>query len=104
MHVSEMYLIAAEALLDTNYDQAVSYFDEELTSRGLRGFAAQGKQLTKENIYNEYCKELFGEGQIWYNMNRLKKDIVCNSLNRVLPASDTYYVVPIPDSEYEYRN
>lgn len=52
------------------------------------------------NIVNVF----FGEGQIWYNMKRLNKDIICNSLDRVLPASDTYYVVPIPDSEYEYRN
>lgn len=104
IHVSEMYLIAAEALLETNYGEAVNYFDLELASRGLRGFAAQGKTLTKENIFNEYRKELFGEGQVWYNMKRLKKDIPCNALNRTLPASDTYYVIPIPDDEYEYRN
>ena len=104
IHVSEMYLIAAEALLTTDYARALSYFDTELSSRGLRGFATRGLTLTGENIYNEYRKELFGEGQIWFNMKRLGRDIPSNALGRTLPASDTYYVVPIPDDEYEYRN
>ena len=104
IHVSEMYLIAAEALLTRDYARALSYFDTELSSRGLRGFATRGLTLTGENIYNEYRKELFGEGQIWFNMKRLGRDIPSNALGRTLPASDTYYVVPIPDDEYEYRN
>lgn len=104
IHVSEMYLIAAEALLTTDYARALSYFDTELSSRGLRGFATRGLTLTGENIYNEYRKELFGEGQIWFNMKRLGRDIPSNALGRTLPASDTYYVVPIPDDEFEYRN
>ena len=97
-----MYLIAAEALLTTDYARALSYFDTELSSRGLRGFATRGLTLTGENIYNEYRKELFGEGQIWFNMKRLGRDIPSNALERTLPASDTYYV--IPDDEFEYRN
>ncbi len=104
IHVSEMYLIAAEALLHTDYSRALTYFDTELTSRGLRGFSTRGLTLTQENIYNEYRKELFGEGQVWFNMKRLGRDILSNALGRTLPASDTYYVVPIPDDEYEYRN
>jgi len=103
IHTSELYLIAAEALLSSDYDKAVDYFDQELSSRGLTGFRESGRTLTLDNIYNEYCKEMFGEGQIWYNMKRLKKDIVSNRLRQVLPASDTYYVIPIPDEEYEYR-
>ena len=37
-------------------------------------------------------------------MKRLGRDIPSNALERTLPASDTYYVVPIPDDEFEYRN
>lgn len=103
MHTSEMYLIAAEALLESNYTQAIKYFDTELQSRGLNGFAERNLTLTKDNIFNEYRKELFGEGQVWFNMKRLNKDLTSNSLNRVIPASDKVYVVPIPDEEYEYR-
>ena len=46
---------------------------------------------------------MFGEGQTWYNMKRLKRDIVSNMESRTIPASNTVYVIPIPQEEYEYR-
>lgn len=104
LHVSEMYLIAAEALLTSNYDQALLYFDTEIQSRGLTSLSQRGVTLTKDIIYNEYRKELFGEGQTWFNMKRLNKDIESNAESRVIPASDKIYVIPIPEEEYEYRN
>ncbi len=103
IHASEMYLIAAEALLDTDYNQAVAYFDAEIQSRGLAAFETRGVTLTKEMIYNEYHKELFGEGQVWFNMKRLNKDIQSNEELRIIPASNDIYVLPIPDAEYDYR-
>ena len=105
LHTSEMYLIAAEALLDTDYDAAVAYFDEELKSRGITPLSQRdGETLTKEMIFNEYRKEMFGEGQTWYNMKRLNRDIISNAELRTIPASETVYVIPIPEEEYEYRN
>lgn len=105
LHTSEMYLIAAEALLDTDYEAAVAYFDEELKSRGVTPLAQrEGETLTKEMIFNEYRKELFGEGQTWYNMKRLNRDIISNAELRTIPASETVYVIPIPEEEFEYRN
>ena len=104
IHTSEMYLIAAEALLETNYDKALFYFDTEIASRGLTPLSVRGVALTKDIIYNEYYKELFGEGQIWFNMKRLNKDIISNAESRVIPASDKIYVIPIPEEEYEYRD
>lgn len=103
LHTSEMYLIAAEAFLQTNYDKAFSYFNEEITSRGLTSLNDE-TTLTLDRIYNEYHKELFGEGQMWFNMKRLNKDIVSNKESRTIPASDKVYVVPIPEEEYNYRN
>lgn len=102
MHSSEMYLIAAEALLESDYDRALRYFNDEITSRGLPALIAT-QTLTKERIYNEYRKELFGEGQQWFNMKRLNRDIVSNIESRTIPASDEIYVLPIPDEEFEYR-
>lgn len=104
LHASEMYLIAAEALLESNYNQALIYFDTELKSRGVTPLSQRDTPLTKEIIYNEYRKELFGEGQTWYNMKRLNKEIVSNAESRIIPASDKIYVIPIPAEEYEYRN
>lgn len=102
IHSSELYLIAAEAFLQTDYAKAVSYFDAERTSRGLPKLTAEQK-LTQDMIYNEYHKELYGEGQFWYNMKRLNKPIVSNAQSKTIPASDNIYVLPIPDEEYQYR-
>jgi len=103
LHVSELYLIAAEALLDTDYAKAVSYFNAETGSRGLPALT-EGQTLTKDMIYNEYHKEMFGEGQVWYNMKRLGKDITSNLDSKIIPASEDVYVVPIPQDEFDYRN
>ena len=103
MRISEMYLIAAEALLQTNYDLAFDYFNQEITSRGLTPLRSD-QTLTLDRIYNEYHKELYCEGQMWYNMKRLNKDIVSNAETKTIPGSDKVYVIPIPEEEYEYRD
>jgi len=102
MHSSEMYLIAAEALLASDYNRALKYFNDEITSRGLPALTTD-KTLTAERIYNEYRKEMFCEGQQWFNMKRLNRDINSNYETRVIPANDDIYVLPIPDEEFEYR-
>ena len=63
LHVSEIYLIGAEALLQTNYAKALEYYNKEINSRGLPSLRAD-QTLTKEMIFNEYHKEMFGEGQV----------------------------------------
>ncbi len=103
LHVSELYLIAAEALLDKDYAKALGYYEAETSSRGIPALRAD-QTLTKDMIYNEYHKEMFGEGQVWYNMKRLNKDIESNTELRTIPASEDIYVLPIPQDEYNYRN
>lgn len=103
LHVSELYLIAAEALLDKDYSKALSYYKAETASRGIPALRAN-QVLTKDMIFNEYHKEMFGEGQVWYNMKRLNKDIESNVELRTIPASEDIYVLPIPQDEYNYRN
>ena len=93
LHSAELYLIAADALLTTQYNKALQYYDKEVQSRGLASLEKQGKTLT----------EMFGEGQAWYNMKRLKRDIVSNMESRTIPANKAIYVIPIPQEEYEYR-
>lgn len=102
-HVSEMYLIAAEAFLDTDYNRAVGYFNAETSSRGLSPLT-QSVKLTKERIFNEYHKEMFGEGQVWYNMKRDYSDIKSNLDSKVIPGNEDIYVIPIPQDEFNYRN
>lgn len=102
IHVSEMYLIAAEALLQSDYDAAVRYYNSEVTSRGLMPLGSD-ETLTADRIFNEYHKELYCEGQVWFNMKRRNADISSNKEARVIPASDAIYVVPVPKEEFEYR-
>ena len=104
LHSAELYLIAASALLDTDYNQAVALFDAEIQSRGLTSYKRQDKKLTHEILFDEYRKEMYGEGQTWYNMKRLNRDIVSNLESRTIPASQNVYNIPIPQEEYEYRN
>lgn len=103
LHVAELYLIAADALLDTNPATALSLYNAETTSRGLPALTS-ADELTHDVIFDEYHKEMYGDGQVWYNMKRLNKDIESNAELRTIPASQSIYVLPIPEDEYTYRN
>lgn len=103
IRIPEMYLIAADALLSTNPAKAKELFNLEVTSRGLNALRAD-EDLTADRIFNEFHKELFGEGQQWFNMKRLNKDIQSNMDTKVIPASEDVYVVPVPKEEFDYRD
>lgn len=100
--ISEMYLIAADALLESNYQKAVGYFNDEISARGLTKLR-EGDVLTANRIFNEYHKELYGEGQHWFNMKRINADIISNNESMTIPGSDAIYVLPIPQEEFDYR-
>lgn len=102
INVSEMYLIAADALLQTNAESAKSYFNDEIASRGLTRLRNEDN-LTSERVFNEFHKETFCLGQHWFNMKRTNSDIISNSESKTIPASDDVYVLPIPKEEFEYR-
>lgn len=104
LRTAEMYLIAAESLLEKNPTEARRYFDLEIASRGLTTFENRNLPLTLENINNEWRKEFFGEGLEWYNMKRQNRDIISNEERTTLPASPKLYNLPIPVEEYDYRN
>lgn len=103
LHVSELYLIAADALLDSDPAAALTLYNAETASRGLLA-RRQDEGLTHDIIFEEYHKEMFCEGQVWYNMKRRNMDIASNRENRTVPASESVYTVPIPQDEITYRN
>lgn len=100
--VSEMYIIAADALLDSDPDRALLYYNRETGSRGLTSVSA-AEGLTHERISNEFHKELYCQGQQWFNMKRTYADIMSNFEGRTIPGSESIYVVPVPAEEFEYR-
>lgn len=98
----ELYLIAADALLDTNPAQARTYYNALTAHRGLPALRSD-ETLTHDRIFNEYHKEMYGEGQVWFNMKRRNMDIQSNAESRTIPASNAIYVIPIPADENAYR-
>jgi hypothetical protein len=106
VRVAEMYLIAAESLLGTNYTRAEKYMDDLAVSRGLPKYSERNEGLgviiTREVIFEEFHKEFYGEGQLWFQMKRLGKDI--QTQDELLSGSDDRtYTVPIPLAEDEGR-
>lgn len=96
LRIPEMYYIMAEYYLENNnVGKAVEYIDYVIESRGMIGFADRMPvALTMDDIYNEYRKEFYGEGQQWYNMKRLKKNIKLK--NSTITGGDEIYRVMIP--------
>ena len=106
IRLPEMYYIASECLLkQNNYPQALHYFNEILSSRGLTPLDERipEETLTLERITEDRYKEFIGEGQTFFNMKRLHLDIV-NTESVTIPASNKIYVVNIPEQEFDYRN
>lgn len=106
IRLPEMYYIAAECLLQKGrYNEALVYFNEVITSRGLVALDERdpAETLTIERITEERFKEFICEGQHFFHMKRLNLDI-SSQAGQTIPASDKIYVAPIPQEEYEYRN
>ena len=100
IRLPEMYYICAEALLDTDYDKAVDYYNEVINHRGLEDIE---ETLTLDIICEERYKEYVGEGQAFFNMKRLNQSITSCDGSSTYAASNDIYVVPIPESETENR-
>lgn len=105
IRLPEMYYIAAECLLDRDYQKALDYFNAVVTNRGLDALSGAGEEiLTQEVINTERYKEMIGEGQTFFNMKRLNLSIPSYDNSVTYRPEDGIYVVPVPDSEYENRN
>lgn len=130
IRIPEMYYILAEALLESNYDAALGYYNTVREHRGLialgetideptepepaepeptepetvaDGDVAVENLLTIARINDERFKEYIGEGQTFFNMKRLNLPIVSFDGATTYEASKNIYVVPVPDAEKEHR-
>ena len=75
---SEMYLIAAEAALQTgNAEKAATYLNA-IRRRAPGLAAATAATVSMDMILDERSKELFGEGHRFFDMIRLNKTITFN--------------------------
>lgn len=74
IRLSEVYLIAAEAALPTDKNLAVGYLNA-IRKRSPNLAPADISNITTDMILEERSKELFGEGQRFFDMMRLNKTI-----------------------------
>ena len=102
IRVPEMYYIAAEALLESNYDKALLLYNTVREHRGLE--ALTDKKLTVELINDERYKEMIGEGQTYFNMKRQNLSILSHDGKTEYLPMNGIYAIPIPDAEKENRN
>jgi hypothetical protein len=108
IRLAEVYLIAAEASLPGNEDDARNYLNTlaETRDNTFTGYTSSGSQLL-DDIVTERRKELAFEGDRYYDLNRLKRDIVRTADPAAIPApltipySDDRRVAPIPQSELQ---
>ena len=102
IRVPEMYYIAAEALLESNYDKALLLYNTVREHRGLE--ALTDKPLTLELINDERYKEMIGEGQTYFNMKRQNMSILSHDGKTEYLPMNGIYTIPVPDAEKENRN
>ena len=77
IRLSEIYLIAAEAALSTDATKAATYLNA-IRKRSPLLLPATSLTVTTDMILDERSKELYGEGQRFFDMMRLNKSITFN--------------------------
>ncbi len=102
IRLPEMYYIAAEALLDSDYGTALQLYNTARAHRGLDPL--EDGNLTVELINDERYREMIGEGQTYFNMKRQNLPILSHDGKSTYRPVDGIYSIPIPDVELENRN
>ena len=97
LRLSEVYLIAMET--STNLAEAQSLYDTYMAACSFTLYEpfASLEELRSE-VVNEYRRELFGEGQMFYTYKRLGANKMLWN-NNVITEDD--YIVPLPATEFD---
>lgn len=101
IRISEMYYIAAETTTDPT--QAWRYLNTVRFNRGLPDVPSTGN--LQASIRDEYIREFFGEGQLFFYYKRKAAATILNGSVSAgtIDMTDQQYVVPLPLSETQTR-
>ena len=105
IRLSEVYYMAAEANLSTRPEESWRLLNEVRVSRNLSALPESLKGdagALLEQIANEYRKDCWGEGKLFYFYKRLFRNIVTREEN--IPASLELFELPLPKDENEFGN
>lgn len=100
LRISEMYYIAAEAEIEPS--KSLAYINTVRTNRGLDDLGSSTN--INSAIRNEYRKEFWGEGQLFFYYKRRGLTTIPSSepgLN--YPMNNNTYVIPLPINEINNR-
>lgn len=102
LRISEMFYIVAETTDDP--DEAREVMNRIRKNRGLIPFEDHEQINMEETIAEEYVKEFFGEGQLFFYYKRLNIPQIPNGRGGEAVIMDAVkYCLPIPESEMDYR-
>lgn len=99
--LSEMYYIAAEA--SETIEQGLVYLNKVRTARlipVLSTTTIYTAALLDGELFKEYRKDFYAEGQLWYYYKRKNYSNLQNSVGGIM--NNNKYVFPLPDSEIEF--
>lgn len=98
IRLSEMYLIVMETTPDLN--EANSLWNTYQLSHAvlLSQDAFTNLDEVKTGVFHEYRREFYGEGQMFFTYKRVGS---VSMLWRDAAVSESDYVVPLPDTEYD---
>ena len=99
--LAEMYYIAAEA--SSSISEALSYLNTVRAARLIPALSTENitdQTKLESEIFKEYRKEFYAEGQLWYYYKRKKYTSLQNTVDYSFNLDK--YVFPIPKSEIEF--
>ena len=108
IRLSEIYLIAAEAALQTGDKEAAASYLNAIRQRAPQLEPATAATVSLDMILDERSKELFGEGHRFFDMIRCNRSIEFNDDFQNVPISQrekiidrTFYKIVLPISQDE---
>ncbi len=102
LRLSEMYYISAECTEDI--DKAINRLEEIWRARGYGypGLGITTHEDVMEFIAQEYRREFYGEGQLFFWYKRNNYTSIPNSKVDISNRLEEVYVLPIPEDEENY--
>lgn len=104
LKISEIYLILVECA--PNQKEREEYLDQLRVGRGYQeGSVGAGEASDWEKVIREeYSREFYGEGQYFFFLKRKGvSSIPAGAGNETIVLGPAQYVLPLPDSESQYR-